>query len=48
MEKKRKKKIITHLKGDIREFKEEIREDSKLIRILKKKKNDRKTRKKFR
>ena len=37
-EKKKKKKVVSHLKGDIKGFKKEIKEDKELIQQLKGKK----------
>lgn len=36
--KKKKAKVVKHLKGDIKTFKKEIREDKELIKALKPKK----------
>lgn len=38
MEKKQKKKVVSHLKGDMKTFKHEIKEDKDLIKSLKGKK----------
>lgn len=36
---KKRKKIVAHLKGDIKGYKKEIQEDKELIKELKEKKN---------